>query len=208
MFAGAVQTIVGAAFPTVIATVAVAVVKLAASVGVNVADSTCAAPALRTVPAAGVYTNVPGTLAVAFNCEAPSGVPNVIAAGALHVIVGVAFPTVIATLAVAVAKLTTSVGVKVTDNVCAAPALRTVPAAGVYTNVPGTLAVAFNCVAPSGVPNVIAAGALHVIVGVAFPTVIATLAVAVAKLTTSVGVKVTDNVCAAPALRTVPADGV
>jgi len=55
----------------------------------------------------------------------------VIAAGALHVIVGVAFPTVIATLAVAVAKLTTSVGVKVTDNVCAAPAFRTVPAAGV-----------------------------------------------------------------------------
>src|SRR6267142_5734849 len=105
MFAGAVQTIVGSAFPTAIATVAVAVVKLAASVGVNVADRTCAAPApaLRTVPAAGVYTNVPDTFPVAFNCVAPSGVPNVIAAGALHVIVGAAFPTAIATLAVAVA---------------------------------------------------------------------------------------------------------
>src|SRR5467141_1573134 len=159
MFAGAVQTIVGVAFPTVIATIAVAVVKLAASVGVNVADRTCAAPALRTVPAAGVYTNVPDTFAVAFNCVAPSGVPNVIAAGALHVIVGVAFPTAIATLAVAVVKLAASVGVNVADRTCAAPALRTVPAGGVYTNVPDTFAVAFNCVAPSGVPNVIAAGA-------------------------------------------------
>jgi len=122
----------------VIATVAVAVVKLAASVGVNVADSTCAAPALRTVPAAGVYTNVPGTLAVAFNCVAPSGVLNVIASGALHVIVGAAFPTAIATVAVAVVKLAASVGVNVADRTCAAPApaLRTVPAAGVYTNVP------------------------------------------------------------------------
>lgn len=32
------------------------------------------------------------------------------------------------------------------------PAGRTVPAAGLYANVPGTLAEAFNCVALSAVP--------------------------------------------------------
>ena len=44
---------------------------------------------------------------------------------------------------------------------------------------PGTLAVAFNCVALSGVPGVILAGVLQAIAGVAFPTVMARLAVAV-----------------------------
>jgi hypothetical protein len=42
--------------------------------------------------------------------------------------------------------------VKVTDNACAAPAFSSVPAAGVYSNVPGMLAVAFSCAAPSAVP--------------------------------------------------------
>jgi hypothetical protein len=42
--------------------------------------------------------------------------------------------------------------VKVTDSACAAPALNTVPAAGLYSKVPGTLAVAFSCAALSAVP--------------------------------------------------------
>jgi len=75
---------------------------LALSVGVNVTDKDCAAPAGNTVPAAGVYAKVPGTLAVAFNCVALSGVPYVIAEGAFQVIVGVALTTVIVRLAVAV----------------------------------------------------------------------------------------------------------
>ena len=70
------------------------------------------------------------------------------------------------------------VGVNVTESVCPAPAASTVPAGGTYTNVPGTLAVAFNCVALSAVPAVMLAGAAHVMVGVARTTVIALLAVA------------------------------
>jgi len=45
-----------------------------------------------------------------------------------------------------------SLGVKVTDSSCAARALKTVPAGGEYVKVPGTLAVAFSCTPPSGVP--------------------------------------------------------
>jgi hypothetical protein len=41
---------------------------------------------------------------------------------------------------------------KVTVSACAAPAFSTVPAVGVYSNVPGMLAVAFSCAAPSAVP--------------------------------------------------------
>jgi hypothetical protein len=48
----------------------------------------------------------------------------------------------------------------------------TVPSGGVYTNVPGTLAVAFNCVALSAVPATTAAGVFHVMEGVALVTVI------------------------------------
>ena len=47
----------------------------------------------------------------------------------------------------------------------------TVPAVGLKTNVPGTLAVAFNCVELSAVPTVTAAGVLQVMVGVALLTV-------------------------------------
>jgi hypothetical protein len=119
---------------------------------VNVTDNVCAAPVDSTVPAAGVYANVPGTDAVAFNWEAPSGVPKVMPAGGTHVIVGVALVTVIGTLANACVNDTVSAGVKVVVSVCPDPANSTVPAAGLYANVPGTDAVAFSCVALSGVP--------------------------------------------------------
>jgi len=62
------------------------------------------------------------------------------------------------------------VGVKVACNVCPLPACKTVPAAGVYVNVPATLAVALSCVDESAVPYVIPAGADHVIVGEALAT--------------------------------------
>ena len=74
---------------------------------------------------------MPAVLAVAFNCVAPSTVPNTMVAGFDHVIVGVAFSTLIATVAVAVVKVTVSVGVNSTDSVWLAPAFSTVPAAGV-----------------------------------------------------------------------------
>ena len=73
---------------------------------------------------------------------------------------------------------------------------------------PGTLAVAFNCVALSAVPGVILAGVLQAIAGVAFPTVMARLAAAVVWFAASVGVNVTVRLCAAPAGSTVPAGGV
>ena len=73
-------------------------------------------------------------------------------AGFDQVIVGVAFSTLILTVAVAAVEFTVSVGVKVTDSVCAEPAFNTVPAAGVYTNVPATLALAFSCVPLSAMP--------------------------------------------------------
>src|SRR5690349_14093599 len=98
-------------------------------------------------------------------------------AGAVHVITGVAFVTVIDTLLVAVVYATASVGVNVTDSVWV-PAPSTVPAAGEYAKVPGTLAVAFNCDAPSFVPYTIAEGAGHVIVGVVAPAAAATTSTA------------------------------
>src|SRR4030081_1098412 len=102
MSAGGGQGIVGGAFSTLSAAARGAGRELAASVGVNATESVCAAPALSTVPATGEYTNVPGTLAVAFSCVALSAVPNVMSAGAAHVIVGVAFSTLMATVRVAV----------------------------------------------------------------------------------------------------------
>src|SRR4051812_645980 len=151
MSAGADQVIVGVDFTTLIVVVAVAVVKFTASVGVKITDSWFA-PAFSTVPAAGSYTNEPATLAVAFSCVALSAVPYAMSAGADQVIAGVAFSTLIATVFVAPLKFTASVGVKVTESVWPAPALSTLLAAGEYTNVPGTLAVALSCVAPSAVP--------------------------------------------------------
>ncbi len=59
---------------------------------------------------------------------------------------------------------------KVTDKVDV-PAGRTVPAAGVYANVPATFAVAFNWVLLSAVPCVIAGGAAQLIVDVTFVAV-------------------------------------
>ena len=56
-------------------------------------------------------------------------------------------------------------GVKSTERV-SVPAAGIAPAAGVYANVPCTLAVAFNCVALNAVPAVIGAGVAQVIVGV------------------------------------------
>ena len=70
-----------------------------AAVGVNVVDRVCI-PTVNTVPATGLYANVPGTLAVAFNCVPPSNVPWTTDAGLAHVIVGVALVTSIVTVAV------------------------------------------------------------------------------------------------------------
>ena len=42
---------------------------------------------------------------------------------------------------------------------------------GTFAEVPGTFAVAFNCVADNAVPSVIPAGVAHAITGVAFATV-------------------------------------
>lgn len=67
---------------------------------------------------------------------------------------------------------------KVTESVCE-PAARTLPAAGVYRNVPGQFDEASNCRAFSADPNVIPAGVAQAIVGVALITVSATVAVAV-----------------------------
>ena len=52
-------------------------------------------------------------------------------AGFAHVMTGVAFSTLIETVFVAMVKFAVSVGVKVTDSVCAAPAFSTVPETGV-----------------------------------------------------------------------------
>src|SRR5262245_21846902 len=133
MSAGVAQVIVGVSFRTLIVTLFVAVVKLAASVGVNVTDSVWFAPALSTAPASGVYTKVPviPPPAVAFSCVAPSAVPKVMSAGFAHVMTGVAFKTLIETVLVALDTLAVSAGVNVTDNVWFAPAFSAVPASGV-----------------------------------------------------------------------------
>ena len=73
--------------------------------------------------------------------------------------------------------MTVSVGVKSTDRVWVPPG-KIVPAGGVYTNEPGTVVVAFNCVAPRGVPKRIGAGVGQVMTGVALLTTKVTLAVA------------------------------
>ena len=73
---------------------------------------------------------------------------------------------------------------------------------------PGTFAVAFNCVALNGVPCVIGAGAAHVITGAvrgAFTTSVC-VAVAVVYRVRSFGVKVTRSVYV-PTASTVPAAG-
>jgi hypothetical protein len=75
---------------TVIVTLAVALLYLPVSVGVNATASVCV-PASSTVPAGGLYANVPATFAVASNCAVPKGVGFVIAAGCDQVIVGVVF---------------------------------------------------------------------------------------------------------------------
>src|SRR5919109_769211 len=98
-------------------------------------------------------------------------------AGVGQVIAGVPFSTVRLTVAVAPVKFTASIGVKVTDSGCD-PASSTVPAAGAYANVPGTLLVAFSCVALSAVPYVMSAGAGQVMVAVALTTFSVTVAVA------------------------------
>src|SRR5947209_6018823 len=89
------------------------------------------APALGTTPAAGVYTKLPGTEAVAFSWVAESAVPYVIAEGGAHVTTGVALLTVSCTVLLTVVKLVVSVGVKVTERV-SVPAAGTLPSAGVY----------------------------------------------------------------------------
>ena len=68
-------------------------------------------------------------------------------------------------------------GVKVTLNV-SVPTDGVVPAVGPYRNVPGTEAVAFNCVALKAVPNVMAAGVAQVMTGAAAATTRETVLVA------------------------------
>src|ERR1700747_2318997 len=103
-------------------------------------------PAEGTVPAAGVYVRVPGTDEVAFSWAAERAVPYVMAAGVAQVITGATWVTTSCTVLVAVVKLAVSVGVKVTERV-SVPATGMLPAAGEYTSVPGTEAVAFSCAA-------------------------------------------------------------
>ena len=103
---------------------------------------------------------------MAFSCVAPSGVPCVIGAGAAQVSTGAVrgpFTTSVC-VTVAVEYRVRSAGVKVALSVCV-PAGSTVPATGLYANVPFTFAVAFSCVAPSAVPCVIGAGAAQVSTG-------------------------------------------
>jgi hypothetical protein len=134
------------------------------SVGENTALS-CCVPADRTVPTAGLYVNLPGTLAFAFNCVALRAVPGEMDPGVTQVITGVAWLTIRCTDA-DVAEYAVSVGVKLTDIVChRGLALNTVPARGVYTKVPDTFAVAFSSVLLSAVPYVIAGGVFQVMVG-------------------------------------------
>ena len=91
-----------------------------------------------------------------------------------------------------------SLGVKVTLNVCAAPAFNTVPLAGMYANVPARelpltpVAVAFNGVALNAVPYVMSAGFGHASVGVALFTVTLTVLDTVVYVVVSVGVNVTE----------------
>src|SRR3954462_12567393 len=102
MSAGVGHVIVGVAFSTLMLTVFVAAVKFAASVGVNVTESVCAAPAFRTAPAAGGYTTVPAVAELAFGCVAQSAVQNVMSVGVAQVISAAAFSTVMLTVLVAV----------------------------------------------------------------------------------------------------------
>jgi hypothetical protein len=141
-------------------------------------------PPANTVPSPGVYTNVPATVEVAPNCGALNAVPYTIAAGDFQLTDGVCFVAVFTvndTVFDATLYVVVSVGVNKTLSVCVPDVFRTVPATGVYANVPATFAVAFNCAAPSVVPTATAAGVAHVITGVCFDdafTVSVTFAVA------------------------------
>ncbi len=105
-----------------------------ASVGVNVTESVWL-PLVTRVPAAGVYTNVPGSAApvtpaaVASSCVEVSGEPTTRPAGVGHVSTGVACVTAMDAVPLTGRKSVASLGVKVTRSVCA-PAVSTEPAAG------------------------------------------------------------------------------
>src|SRR5579863_797965 len=103
-------------------------------------------------------------------------------AGVCQLRTGFAWLTTMVVVAEALEKSTLSVGMKVTESVCV-PAGNIVPAAGEYTKVPGTAvvpktAVASSCVAPRGVPKVIAAGCVQLIDGMFPVTLIVTEPVA------------------------------
>src|SRR5438105_4044983 len=106
---------------------------------------------------------------------------------------GVAFATSINTSLLAALSFDASAVVKSTCSVCPDPALKIVPAVGVYRNAPATFAVAFNCAALSAVPYTIAVGMVHVSVGVAGVTMSDTAVVAGLSFE-SAGVNVTDSV--------------
>ena len=78
----------------------------------------------------------PPKLAVAFNCVALSAVPTLTGAGVFQVMLGVALLTVIVFVLVPDRTWPGLVGVNVTESECV-PAASTVPAVGVYVNVPG-----------------------------------------------------------------------
>src|SRR5205085_752002 len=93
-------------FKTLIETSFVLPLKFAGSVGVNATCRFWPLPAPSTVPAAGVYTKLPGTglplkVAVAFSCVPLSAVPYVMSAGFVQLIVGVALFTTRVAVAVA-----------------------------------------------------------------------------------------------------------
>jgi hypothetical protein len=108
-------------------------------------------PAVITVPVAGLYTNTPGIEVVAFNSAELSAVPGGIETGFGHTITGVPFVTTRFTVAVAVVYAFVSVGVNINVRTFV-PRFSVAPAAGLYVNVPGTDAVAFNCAGLSAVP--------------------------------------------------------
>src|SRR5207245_7761369 len=96
------------------------------------------------VPAAGVYVNVPGTLAVAFSCAAPKAVPYTMSAGFAQVMTGVPLSTLMETVLGAVLWLAVSAGVRSPFSAWLGLAFSFVPVAGVLPKLPAESAVALS----------------------------------------------------------------
>ena len=109
----------------------------------------CKLPSTPPLPKTDVYKRQ--TEAVAFSSLVLSAVPKLIGAGEGHVIRGIAFRTLMSTVACLVVYFLPSAGVKLTVSVWV-PGGSNWPAAGEYVKTPGTIEVAFSSVAPNGVP--------------------------------------------------------